>query len=148
MHRKIRAVVRAPDLETAISKSVTGLENAMKDEILAEGSLQTLTGEHTALSPSTYFNDDREKAAYKTGTSEGEDDLNEALQHTLEHGNTFIYSIDNRDGLTASPISSEQAHSQLVEALKTKTDTHWVVTFDLRYDFDATPHKPHEILDK
>lgn len=147
VHRKIRAVAQASDRDCAIEKSLDGLENAIDDEILPDGNLTTVTGEHTPLSPSTYFNDNREKTAYKTGTPEADADLTEALQHTREDESTFVYTIDDRDGLTASPISSEQAHTQLVETLETKTETHWVVTFDLRYDFDATPHKPHEILD-
>ena len=148
VHRKIRAVVPADSLDEAIKKSTTGLENAMDNEILANGVLSTLTGEHTLFSPSTYFKTDKSSAGYPVVTEDGEEMLDEAIKFTIEKTNCFLYTIDRRsDSLTATPISTKRATEQLRANMTDGTGDTWIVTFDLRYDFDANPHKPYEILD-
>ena len=149
MHRKIRSVVTAESLERAVEKSKDGLQNAMNDQILADGTLSTLKGEYTPFSPSSYFSTDRDKAGYPVGTEEGEKILNEASRFTINRTNCFLYTIDRRDDeLTATPVSTQKAVDYLESNLDRHDGTVWVVTFDLRYDFDANPHKSYEILDR
>lgn len=152
MHRKIRAVVRAGGLDVAIETAVEGLEAAMDKGVLANGTLQTLVGDHAAndpFGPSSYFDDDREQAGYRIGSAAARQEFDDAVQDMARHNSTFVYSIDDRPaGRTATPLPSDAAIDRLRTTLQSKSATHWIVTFDLRYDYDATPHKPYEILDR
>lgn len=147
MHRKIRAVVRASDSKEAIKMSVTGLENAMDDDVLANGTVATLAGDHTLFSPSTYFATSRDKTGHRISSQQGKNDLAEAIQFTEQKPNCYLYEIERRDAPFANPIPDKHVATQMKQQLETKTDAYWIVTFDLRYDYDANPHKPYEILD-
>lgn len=119
----------------------------MDEGTVAEGNLQTLVGEYTPLSPSTYFStENRDQAGYRADTDRGRTELRRALDHTFEHHSPFIFSIDERETLTATPLTTQTAYESLLDSLDASAQPHWVVTFDLRYDYDATPNKPHEIL--
>lgn len=147
VHRKIRAVVCATDADEAIDSCIIGLNNAMDDEMIADGTVTTLVGDHTWLSPSTYFETEQQNAGQKLTSQQGQDDLQEAVQFNHEKTNCFLYEIEDANRIRANPIPTERAEQDLRRQINRKDKTHWIVTFDLRYDFDANPHKPYEILE-
>lgn len=147
VHRKIRAVVRASDSEEAIDACVTGLENAMEENILATGTVSTLVGNHTMFSPSTYFPPNRQEAGHTITSRQGRDDLEQAIHFTKQKSNCFLYEIETMDTPRANPIPTENAATEMKQQIKNKDEPHWIVTFDLRYDYDANPYKSYEVLD-
>lgn len=145
MHRKIQTLVSAKSLDHAITKSISELESGMEENILADGNITTLVGEHTPLSPTTYFNDNFEKAGYTLKSKEAEEKISESIKHTIDNHSTFVYHVDDKRGVI--PIPQEDEIKNTVERLRTYPEEYWIVTFDLRYDFDATPYKTNEIVE-
>lgn len=145
MHRKIRVIVAASSVKQAVEKSINGLENGMDNDILADGSLTTLVGDYTPLSPTTYFTYRFSKPAYPLHEPEAVTNINETIDHTKEYQKTFCFYVDDDRGVIPLPTCS--AITETIGRLNDADSEYWVSTFDLRYDFDATPHKPHEILE-